>query len=138
MIASALPLPSRSPVAITVASAVCSWDQAALLAQTHTPKPGKSSSTSAFPLPSRSPVTIAAAFAVFFVTRTPAEHAPVVGTTTGKPAPTLEQPEPATDEDLAALLQMADVHRASHLSARWGHIKKPLRPYKQLIEGVTP
>jgi hypothetical protein len=85
------------------------------------------------------------AFAVFFVTRPPAEpSAPAVAT----PNLTAEQPrpkeaaEPATDEDLAALMQMADVGRASRLSARWGHIKKPLRPYKQLIEGliegVTP
>ena len=78
------------------------------------------------------------AFAVFFVTRAPEDHAPVGGTTTGKPQPALEPAEPATDDDLAALVQMADVHRASRLSARWGHIKRPLRPYKQLIEGVTP
>jgi hypothetical protein len=81
------------------------------------------------------------ALAVVFVTRTPEEPTVVVGTTTGKPTPTLEPSEPAepaTDDDLAALVQMADVHRASRLSARWGHIKKPLRPYQQLIEGVTP
>jgi hypothetical protein len=79
------------------------------------------------------------AFAVFFVTRTPAEApSSVVGTTTGKPDPKLEPAEPASDDDLAGLVQMADVHRASRLSARWGHIKKPLRPYQHLIEGVTP
>ncbi len=94
------------------------------------------------------------AFAVFFVTRSPVEPS-----TPSVALPTAEQPErddrddrdnrddstepreqaePATDEDLAALMQMADVGRASRLSARWGQIKKPLRPYQQLIEGVTP
>lgn len=78
------------------------------------------------------------ALAVFFVTRAPEDHAPVIGSNEGKPQPTLEPAQPATDEDLAALVEMADVDRASRLSARWGHIKKPLRPYQQLIEGVTP
>jgi hypothetical protein len=79
------------------------------------------------------------AFAVFFVARAPADHTgPVVGAQLSKPEPTLAPEAPATDEDLAALVQMADVHRASRLSARWGHIKRPLRPYQHLIEGVTP
>jgi len=79
------------------------------------------------------------AFAVFLVTRTPAEpSAPAVALPTTQPPTKAENAEPATDEDLAALVQMADVHRAGRLSARWGHIKKPLRPYKHLIEGVTP
>jgi len=78
------------------------------------------------------------AFAVFFVTRAPSEPTSPVAATPLKAQPTAEPAEPATDDDLAALVQMADVHRASRLSARWGHIKRPLRPYKHLIEGVTP
>ena len=80
------------------------------------------------------------AFAVFFVTRVPDE--PTTNTQAVQlklpVPPSTEKPEPVADDDLAALVQMADVHRASRLSARWGHIKRPLRPYKQLIEGVTP
>jgi hypothetical protein len=79
------------------------------------------------------------AFAVFLVTRPPNEPAvqPEVAAVPPmhEPSPPEEPATPTTDEDLAALVQMADVHRASRLSARWGHIKKPLRPYKQLIEG---
>jgi hypothetical protein len=79
------------------------------------------------------------AFAVFIVTRTPEDHAPPVATPAMRtPEPRVEPEAPASDDDLAAIVQMADVDRASRLSARWGHIKKPLRPYQQLIEGVTP
>ena len=51
-----------------------------------------------------------------------------------------ETPSPTQieDEDLAALVQLADVDRASRLSARWGHIKKPLAPYRKLLKGGTP
>ncbi len=78
------------------------------------------------------------AFAVFFVTRVPAEPTALEPAVQLKLPPTTEPAEPVADDDLAALVQMADVHRASRLSARWAHIKRPLRPYKQLIEGVTP
>ena len=44
----------------------------------------------------------------------------------------------ATDDDLAALIQLADVDRSAHLSARWSHIKRPLAPYKKLLKGVVP
>jgi len=42
------------------------------------------------------------------------------------------------DADLTSLVQLADVDRASRLSARWNHIKKPLSPYKKLLKGVLP
>jgi hypothetical protein len=45
--------------------------------------------------------------------------------------------EPA-DADLAALVDLADTERSTHLSAHWGHIKKPLSPYKKLLKGVVP
>jgi hypothetical protein len=85
------------------------------------------------------------AFGVFVVTRSPAERQATVDPTNTQlkaPEPKVPQPEPGPaateDEDLAALVQLADVDRASRLSARWSRIKKPLAPYKKLIEGVTP
>lgn len=48
------------------------------------------------------------------------------------------QPEPATDEDLAALAQFADVDSASRLSADWGFIEEPLAPYEKLVKGDVP
>jgi hypothetical protein len=47
-------------------------------------------------------------------------------------------PEPDTDDDLAALAQLADVDHASRLSADWHHIEKPLAPYKKLVKGDVP
>jgi hypothetical protein len=55
-----------------------------------------------------------------------------------EPAPPLEPATPATDEDLAALAQLADVDHASRLSADWHRIEKPLAPYKKLVKGDVP
>ncbi len=79
------------------------------------------------------------ALAVFVFTRTPETPAdePLVSTDTTQPTP---DPivAPTTDEDLAALIHLSDVGRSSRLSADWGSIKKPLRPYRNLLQGVTP
>jgi hypothetical protein len=87
--------------------------------------------------------TVAAgAFGVFVVTRSPDE--PPARVANQDPRPQLksntpaETPTPIEDADLAALVQLADVDRASRLSARWAHIEKPLAPYRKLIKGVTP
>ena len=53
------------------------------------------------------------------------------------PSPTSPEPE------LAALVQLADTHRARRLSADWARISTPLKPYRHLLrqvalEGVTP
>ncbi len=83
------------------------------------------------------------ALGVLLVAHAPAES-PRVVTTQPAPTPTTHQdvpePEPpsATDDDLAALVQLADVDHASHLSADWKTIKKPLAAYKKLLEGVEP
>lgn len=58
-------------------------------------------------------------------------------------APALERDpweDAASDADLAALVQLADIDRSSRLSARWRHIKRPLAAYKKLLdaEGDTP
>jgi hypothetical protein len=53
-------------------------------------------------------------------------------------APTAEdeQPSEASDEDLAELVDLADVRRSTRISARWSHIKKPLAAYEKLLEGI--
>lgn len=81
--------------------------------------------------------TVAAGLvAVFFLTRTPAVDEPKQDVST---ATQVEDPkvEPATDAELKALVDLADVHRSAHLSANWRRIKKPLSPYRKLLQGVV-
>jgi hypothetical protein len=87
-------------------------------------------------------------FGVFVVARTPEPQSvtktdPVIAPPTPwdpqqTKEPTKDEPSEAGDSDLAALVQLADTDRAMHLSAHWGHIKKPLSPYKKLLKGVVP
>lgn len=80
-------------------------------------------------------------FGVFLVAHTsePSPREPALARPPSPPAPDKLQPDPAaSDDDLAALVQLADVDRASRLSARWSHIEKPLAPYKKLLKGVLP
>jgi hypothetical protein len=42
------------------------------------------------------------------------------------------------DDDLTALVELADVETSSRYSAPWGQIRKPLAPYRKLLKGVTP
>lgn len=81
-------------------------------------------------------------FGVFVVARSPDAPSPVDNKQIAPPTtPTPENkdtPPEFGDADLAALLDLADTERSSHLSARWGHIKKPLAPYKKLLKGVVP
>jgi hypothetical protein len=81
------------------------------------------------------------AFGVFLVTRSPERPAPAIARQTELNPPTPEErPTTPEEDDLAALVELADVDRSRHVSARWGHIKKPLAPYKKLLraEGETP
>ena len=87
-------------------------------------------------------------FGVFVVARTPerAGQEPVTPPTLARPTtPELDPSKDAkdavdepADADLAALVDLADTERSTHLSAHWGHIKKPLSPYKKLLKGVVP
>ena len=73
---------------------------------------------------------------VLVLTRTPAPTVNTASTETKVEDPKLE---PATDAELRALVDLADVHRSAHLSANWRQIKKPLSPYRKLLQGViTP
>lgn len=83
-------------------------------------------------------------FGVFVVARSPdapstADNKQVIAPpTTPTPPDNKDTPPVLEDADLAALVDLADTERSSHLSARWGHIKKPLAPYKKLLKGVVP
>ena len=74
---------------------------------------------------------------IVFLTRQPTE--PVT-----PPAPPIagqqhhDTPEAKVDPDVEYLVHLARTDRASHSSAKWRHIEKPLAPYKHLVKGTTP
>lgn len=83
----------------------------------------------------------AAAVAAFVLTR------PAAPTEPDKKNAAVEMPDPpiaderpvaAADDDLINLVNLADTKRASRASAPWGRIRKPLKPYIQLVKGVSP
>jgi len=47
-------------------------------------------------------------------------------------------PPGEVDDDVRALVRLADTDRASRYSANWGAIEKPLKPYASLVKGVEP
>ncbi len=73
---------------------------------------------------------------VFFLTRAPE---PKSTETTASTETQVVDPklEPATDAELKALVDLADVERSAHFSANWRRIKKPLSPYRKLLQGVV-
>ena len=42
------------------------------------------------------------------------------------------------DEDVRALVQLADTDGARHTTAHWKRIQQPLAPYRALLQGVEP
>jgi hypothetical protein len=42
------------------------------------------------------------------------------------------------DDDVRALVHLANIDRSSHLSANWGRIEKPLAPYRAVLKGNQP
>ncbi len=86
----------------------------------------------------------AAAGATFLFVRSPEaprENPPpspaATNTHTPQPAPSPAE-RGAVDPDVKSLVQLANVERSGHVSARWGHITKPLAPYRALVKGITP
>jgi len=80
-------------------------------------------------------------FGVFIVAHEPSSHDARPPEPTTRPTPPDRDPEPptpASDDDLAALAQLADVDHASGLSADWRRIEKPVAKYKKLLKGVEP
>ena len=49
-----------------------------------------------------------------------------------------EKPVLVDNPELVQLVNLSDTKRAARESARWGRIRKPLRPYIQLVKGVMP
>jgi hypothetical protein len=82
---------------------------------------------------------VAGGFGVLIMAHTPDEPAqPIAVPMIKMPSPTepTEADEAATDDDIAGLVQLADVDTNARLSADWRHIEKPLAPYKKLLKTV--
>jgi hypothetical protein len=81
----------------------------------------------------------AASLLTFALTRQPAP-----ATQSAQPALDMgsqREPEQVTDDeddDLRALVQLADTDRNAAYSADWSEIEKPLAPYASLVKGVQP
>ena len=81
--------------------------------------------------------TVAATFGVVLMTRHPDDAAPLPATADQlKTDPAPDPAEVAADSRM--LIHLADTDRSSHLSAHWGRIEKPLRPYRSILKGLTP
>ena len=82
---------------------------------------------------------------VFVMTRAP-EPQPIATNPPPAPQPAMqtdpqhdpwntdESPDESGDDDVRALVQLANTDRSSRLSANWRDIYKPLRPYRALLE----
>ena len=91
----------------------------------------------------------AATLGVFVFTRDPARQqlaeqpsvdvtAPATANQPDQDDPWNPDREPAeSDEDLRALVQLANTDRSSKLSADWHRINQPLAPYRALLRGVS-
>lgn len=91
------------------------------------------------------------AFGAFVLTREPAPErlAETPDQRETPPAPAAQDPNKPdpwqdngdrdrveVDEDVAALVRLADTDRSRKLSAHWRRIERPLEPYRILIKGV--
>lgn len=68
----------------------------------------------------------------------PAELLPKLPATDPNPHPVAKQDpwkEGDVDEDVRALVHLANTEHARHVSANWKRIEKSLRPYKAVVEG---
>ena len=54
----------------------------------------------------------------------------------GRPLETHEPGE--VDDDVRALVHLANVDRSRHISAHWGRIEKSLAPYRAVLKGTEP
>jgi hypothetical protein len=80
----------------------------------------------------------AGSLGVFVVTRAP-DAPDQVGIVLPQPTKTPEPPASnQPDDDVTALVHLANVDRSSHVSAHWSHIEKPLRPYRAVLKGLIP
>lgn len=93
----------------------------------------------------------ATSLGVFVFTRDPSDGPQLAETPpshdTPAPATNPHQPDPwdtqnpdepdDVDDDVRALVQLANTDRSLHVSADWGRIGKPLAPYRTLLRGVS-
>jgi hypothetical protein len=95
-------------------------------------------------------ISVAAAAAIAVVVMRPTDE-PSFASVFSVPAPQHQavQPQPPhhkkdpwksrdVDDDVKSLVQLANIERSSHLSANWGRIEKPLKPYRAVIKGTQP
>ncbi len=79
---------------------------------------------------------------VFAVTRTPETPPPQVGiqnpTPPTKDHPSEQPPTGQPDEDVTALVHLANFDHNSHVTAHWSQIEQPLRPYRAVLKGLVP
>jgi hypothetical protein len=54
------------------------------------------------------------------------------------PAPPAPTSDEAADEDVRALVKLANTGRSRRVSARWTRIERSLTPYRNVVQGVTP
>lgn len=81
---------------------------------------------------------MAAVVGVFVMTReAPPAKVPEQAVEVPQPPPD-DEAAPLADDELEALVDLADTKRSRRLSAHWARIQRPLAPYKQLVKGVTP
>jgi hypothetical protein len=82
--------------------------------------------------------TVAAgALGVVFVTRQPAAPQPAVAVPETRPEMREDAPPvPAAEDELKALVNLADTDRSLRLSANWKGIEKPLAAYRKLVREV--
>jgi hypothetical protein len=86
---------------------------------------------------------VAGGFGVMVVAHHPEPPAPAIAIPLHQPESIIDESAPgeelpAEDDDIAALVELADVDRNTRLSANWREIEEPLVPYKKLLKGVTP
>jgi hypothetical protein len=86
--------------------------------------------------------TVAAtALGIVFLTRQPVEpvaQPPVSPIATDTHQHDTNHDDAKVDPDVQYLVHLARTDRASHSSAHWRRIEKPLAPYKHLVKGMTP
>jgi hypothetical protein len=81
--------------------------------------------------------TVAAgALGVVFVTREPAAPQPAVAVPEPRQIMEDAPPVPAAEDELKALVNLADTGRSLRLSANWKGIEKPLAAYRKLVREV--
>jgi hypothetical protein len=63
---------------------------------------------------------------------------PAIQPTTNKDDPWKTHEPGEVDDDVRALVRMANVDRNRHVTAHWGRIEKSLAPYRAILKGSEP